>query len=91
VAFVIIDACVGVKDKSCVEVCPVQCFYEGDDQLYIKAEECIDCGACDTVCPVNAIYPEQDLPQEFLGAIEKAARFFAANPGIEPAVGTTRS
>ncbi len=90
-AFVIVEACAGVKDKSCVEVCPVQCFYEGDDQLYIKAEECIDCGACDTVCPVDAIYPERELPPELMGASEKAAKFFQANPTIRPAIGTTRS
>jgi NAD-dependent dihydropyrimidine dehydrogenase PreA subunit len=90
-AFVVVDACVGVKDKSCVEVCPVQCFYEGEDQLYIRAEECIDCGACDTVCPVNAIYAEADLPDDMRGAVQKAADFFRTHPDVQPAVGTTRT
>jgi ferredoxin len=90
-AFVVVDACVGVKDKSCIEVCPVQCFYEGEDQLYIRADECIDCGACDTVCPVHAIYAEKDLPPESMRAIEKAAEFFRSHPDIHPAVGSSRT
>jgi NAD-dependent dihydropyrimidine dehydrogenase PreA subunit len=90
-AFVISEACMGVKDKKCLEVCPVQCFYEGADQLFIQAEACIDCGACETVCPVHAIYPDRDLPEDHRSAIEKASRFFLENPGIEPALGSTRS
>jgi ferredoxin len=88
-AFVVTDACIGVKDKSCVEVCPVQCFYEGEDQLYIRADECIDCGACDTVCPVNAIFPEEDLAPEQRGSIAKSERFFRDHPDIQPATGKT--
>ncbi len=61
--YVITEACVGVKDRSCVDVCPVDCIYEGPEQLYIHPEECIDCGACEPECPVDAIYPDQDVPK----------------------------
>ena len=44
--YVITEACIGVKDRACVEVCPVDCIYEGEDQLYIHPDECIECGAC---------------------------------------------
>jgi len=63
--YVITDPCIDVLDKSCVEVCPVDCihFDEGDDRkLYIDPDECIDCGACEPVCPVTAIFAEDDVP-----------------------------
>jgi NAD-dependent dihydropyrimidine dehydrogenase PreA subunit len=60
--FVITEACINVKDKSCVDVCPVDCIYEGPDQLYIHPDECIDCGACEPECPVTAIFAEDDIP-----------------------------
>lgn len=47
--------CLDVQDKSCIEVCPVDCIYEGDRKLYINPRECIDCGACEPKCPVSAI------------------------------------
>ena len=67
---IICESCIGVKDKTCVEVCPVECIYEADDQFYIHPfyihpEECIDCGACIPACPVNAIFIEEDVPQEW--------------------------
>ena len=55
--YVIVEACIGVKDRACVDVCPVDCIYEGEDQLYIHPDECIDCGACEPECPVTAIFP----------------------------------
>ena len=61
--YVITEACIGVKDRACVDVCPVDCIYEGDDQLFIHPDECIDCGACEPECPVTAIFPEEDVPQ----------------------------
>ena len=61
--YVITEACIGVKDKACVDVCPVDCIYEGDQQLFIHPDECIDCGACEPECPVTAIFPEEDVPQ----------------------------
>lgn len=53
--YVIADPCIDVKDMSCVEECPVDCIYEGARKLYIQPKECIDCGACEPVCPVEAI------------------------------------
>jgi len=64
-AYIITEACIDVMDKSCVDVCPVDCihFEEGADRmLYINPEECIDCGACEPACPVNAIYAEDAVP-----------------------------
>jgi ferredoxin len=60
--YVITEACISVKDKACVDVCPVDCIYEGKDQLFIHPDECIDCGACEPECPVTAIFPEEDVP-----------------------------
>ena len=60
--YVITSPCVDVKDLACVEECPVDCIYEGDRMLYIHPDECVDCGACEPVCPVEAIYYEDDLP-----------------------------
>jgi len=65
VAYVITEPCIGVMDRSCVDVCPVDCihFEEGVDRmLYINPEECIDCGACEPACPVTAIFPEDAVP-----------------------------
>lgn len=60
--FVITDPCIDVKDKGCVTACPVDCIYEGGRTLYIHPDECIDCGLCETICPVAAIYPDDRLP-----------------------------
>ena len=60
--YVIGEACVDVLDRACVEECPVDCIYEGERMLYIHPDECVDCGACEPVCPVEAIYYEDDLP-----------------------------
>jgi len=69
--YVITEACVDVMDKSCVRECPVDCIYEGERQLYIHPDECIDCGACEPVCPENAVYYEGDLPDELMPAAER--------------------
>jgi ferredoxin len=63
--YVITEPCIDVLDKSCVEVCPVDCIHydEGEDRmLYIDPDECIDCGACEPACPVTAIFAEDDVP-----------------------------
>ena len=60
--YVIVEPCFDVKNRSCVDVCPVDCIYEGEDQLYIHPDECIDCGACE---PVTAIFPEEETPPEW--------------------------
>jgi NAD-dependent dihydropyrimidine dehydrogenase PreA subunit len=69
--YVIAEPCIGTKDASCVEVCPVDCIYEADDQYYINPDECIDCGACEPECPVQAIFPDTDVPSEWTDYIEK--------------------
>ena len=56
--YVIAEPCVDVKDKACIEECPVDCIYEGDRMLYIQPDECIDCGACEPVCPDAEIVKE---------------------------------
>ncbi len=63
--YVIAETCIDVKDKSCVEECPVDCIYEGERMLYIHPGECIDCAACEPVCPVEAIFYEDDVPPEW--------------------------
>lgn len=62
--YVITDACIDVKDKSCLDACPVDCIYEGGRTLYIQPDECINCGLCETVCPVAAIHSDERLPPE---------------------------
>lgn len=64
-AHVVTDKCNGCKFTDCVEVCPVACFYEMDNQVVIHADDCIDCTACVAECPVEAIYAEGDVPAEF--------------------------
>jgi len=68
-AYVITQPCIDVKDKSCVDVCPVSCIYiESEDldrKLYIHPDECIDCGACEPECPVTAIFEESAVPAEW--------------------------
>ena len=62
--YVITEPCIGVKDASCVDVCPVDCIHatEDDTMFFIDPAECIDCGACEPECPVTAIFPEEDVP-----------------------------
>jgi len=74
--YVIAEACIGVKDRGCVDVCPVDWIYEGEDQLYIHPDECIDCGACEPECPVTAIFPEEDVPPTQISYIEKNREVF---------------
>lgn len=66
-AYVIGATCIDTTDRSCVDVCPVDCISadEGDRMLFIDPTRCIDCAACLEPCPVEAIHPEQDLPQEW--------------------------
>jgi ferredoxin len=83
-AHVIAEPCIGTKDTSCVEVCPVDCIHpvaDADDhteapQLYIDPDVCIDCGLCVDECPVQAIFPQEDLPAEWSDFIEKNADYF---------------
>jgi ferredoxin len=83
-AYVIAAPCIGVKDNSCVEVCPVDCIHPTPDeaehaeveQLYIDPEECIDCDACVEACPVDAIFPEDQLPGEWSAFTELNAAHY---------------
>ena len=59
--YVITEACINTKDKACVDVCPVDCIYEGENQLFIHPDECIDCGVCEPECPAEAIVPDSDV------------------------------
>src|SRR6185436_15122757 len=69
-AHVVTSKCVWCKFTDCVEVCPVACFYELDQQLVIHPDECIDCTACVAECPVEAIYADNAVPEEFQSTIE---------------------
>jgi NAD-dependent dihydropyrimidine dehydrogenase PreA subunit len=78
VAYVITQPCIGVKDASCVEVCPVDCIHTDDaaEMYYIDPEECIDCGACVDPCPVDAIFPEDEVPGDQTQFIKINADYF---------------
>ena len=56
--YIVNEECINCKYKDCVEVCPVDCFYEGENMLVIHPEECIDCGVCEIECPIDAIWPD---------------------------------
>ncbi len=61
--YVINEACIDIKDGACVDVCPVDCIYEGGRMFYIQPDECINCAICESVCPVDAIWHKEDLPE----------------------------
>jgi ferredoxin len=65
VTYVIGEPCIDIKDRSCVDVCPVDCIHEVERMLVIDPEECIDCGACEPECPVEAIFPEDALQEKW--------------------------
>lgn len=67
---VVAQPCSGCRYTDCVVVCPVECFYEGEQMLYIHPEECIDCEACVPECPVEAIFHEDNLPEEWSSFLE---------------------
>ena len=85
---VVAEPCDGCKYTDCVVVCPVECFYEGEKMLFIHPEECIDCEACVSECPVEAIFHEDNLPvkwQSFLQLnAEKAPRSEAITKKKKP-------
>lgn len=99
-AYIIAEPCVGTCDTACVDVCPVDCiqptkdtwpekgFEEGKlagKMLYIDPEECIDCAACEPECPVDAIFEEDDLPDEWQHFIEINAAYFTDGAEYDPA------
>jgi NAD-dependent dihydropyrimidine dehydrogenase PreA subunit len=87
--FVIAEPCIGTKDHSCVDVCPVDCIHPTPDepgfddakQLYIDPEECIDCGACESECPVEAIFHGDTLPEKWNLFEQLNAEYFSAGAG----------
>ncbi|HEX3785481.1 MAG TPA: ferredoxin [Pseudonocardiaceae bacterium] len=80
--------CLDVLDKSCVEECPVDCIYQGDRKMYINPRECIDCGACEPVCPVSAINSDLRLDaDETTWQQDNAAFFDQILPGRDAALG----
>jgi ferredoxin len=64
--FVVTEKCIKCKYTDCVEVCPVDCFYEGENMLVINPDECIDCGVCEPECPIEAIVPDTNPAAEHL-------------------------
>ena len=63
--YVVMDSCIKCKYMDCVEVCPVDCFYEGENMLVIHPDECIDCGVCEPECPWEAIFEDEQVPSIF--------------------------
>lgn len=80
--FLVTEKCIRCKYTDCVEVCPVDCFYEGPNMLVIHPEECIDCGLCEPECPVNAIYSEDELPQTYQSFLNLNAELAQKWPNI---------
>lgn len=78
--YIITQPCIDEKDASCVDVCPVDCIYEGEDQFYIHPEECIDCGACVPECPVEAIFPDDEVPEQWQEYTAKNYTYFDVPP-----------
>ena len=89
--YVIALPCVDLLDKTCIEECPVGCIYEGDRMPYIHPDECVDCGACEPVCPVEAISFEADLPAQWKGFYRVNVEFFEdlGSPGGASKLGKT--
>lgn len=74
--YVITSACKDEQAADCVEECPVNCIIAGPNQYYINPDQCIECGACESVCPVHAIYPEEFVPEAEKEFVVKNAVFF---------------
>ncbi|TWU00717.1 Ferredoxin-1 [Botrimarina colliarenosi] len=81
-AYVVTAPCDGCKYTDCITVCPCDCFREGDRMLYIDPDECIDCDACRSECPVEAIFPENEVPAEWNHYIQLNADKAAGRPPI---------
>jgi NAD-dependent dihydropyrimidine dehydrogenase PreA subunit len=95
--YVIALPCVDLLDKTCIDECPVDCIYEGERMLYIHPDECVDCGACEPVCPVEAISFEADVPAQWKASTGSTSSSLtnsahrAAGPGSARSAGITRS
>jgi len=87
--YVIGAACIDVMDRACVDECPVDCIYVGGRMAYINPEECIDCSACEPVCPVEAITVEDEVSADQLAFVIENSRFFSeVLPGRTEPVGS---
>ena len=80
--YIVKDECIKCKYTDCVEVCPVDCFYEGPNFLVIHPDECIDCALCEPECPVDAIFSEDELPDEEQEYLEINAELCETWPNI---------
>ena len=80
--FVVGEDCIKCKHTDCVEVCPVDCFYEGPNFLVIHADECIDCALCEPECPIDAIFSEDELPADQENFLELNAELAEIWPNI---------
>ncbi|MEU4517549.1 ferredoxin [Amycolatopsis sp. NPDC024027] len=88
-AYVIALPCVDVTDRACVAECPMDCIYEGARSLYIHPGECMDCGGCEVVCPVGAVYYAEDLPSALQEYAPDNGRFFTeVLPGRDAPLGS---
>lgn len=87
--YVIAQPCVDLLDKACIEECPVDCIYEGARMLYIHPFECVDCGACEPVCPVEAIRYEDDISEEWEAYTKANADYFDILAEMVPSAGTS--
>jgi ferredoxin len=81
-AYIVAEPCIKCKYTDCVDVCPVDCFFEGENFLVINPDECIDCGACVPECPTEAIFEETELPEKWSEYIEINAKLSANWPVI---------
>ena len=77
-AYVVTEPCFNCKYTDCVVVCPCDCFHEGESMLFINPAECIDCDACMSECPVEAIFPDHQVPKQWQEYIELNAEMIAA-------------
>ena len=84
--FIIAEPCIAVKDAACVDVCPVDCIYEGADKYYISPDECIECGACEPECPVDAIFDADSVPPAWANYIQIDKDFFLEKEATEKKV-----
>jgi len=80
--FVVTEECIKCKYTDCVEVCPVDCFHEGPNFLVIDPDECIDCTLCEPECPIEAIHPEDDVPEDQMEFIQLNAELAKVWPVI---------
>lgn len=84
-AYVIAEPCIGEKNTSCVDVCPVNCIHsDGGEQYYINPETCIDCGACVSACPTDAIFLREKLPKKWKQYADINRNFYNGREAEEP-------